>query len=150
MTDTALFSVERKGAKGDDPGAMPDLTEGESIKVRRKRLGWDQPELARRVGTSHSTIVRVEAGGSTTAMRLAVVSVLDKEEAKRGKSSDRIRHPGTRHSPPEKEGADVSRLEAARRSLSRAEVFLVEALEEVRRGLDALDEGTIERFRKSG
>lgn len=127
------------------------LTEGQQVALRRDALGWKQPDLASAVGVSLSTISRVEGDDPrvSRAMRAAVIAALEKEERKRGLTGPSLSTPPSTTAS-STEGADVSQLLEARRSLARAEVFLVGALEEVRRGLAVLTEDAIERFRKSG
>jgi transcriptional regulator with XRE-family HTH domain len=134
----------------DDSRVMAPVTDGAEISRRRKQLIWNQATLAKRAGVGLTTVVQIEKNRNVRIDGLrAVIEALDKEERKRGLAGPNLStHPSTTAS--QTEGADVSQLLEARRSLARAEVFLVGALEEVRRGLAVLTEDTIERFRKIG
>jgi len=52
------------------PSRAPER--GHRIAVARRRAGLTQPQLAAKVGTSRPTIARIEAGGTTPSVTLAL------------------------------------------------------------------------------
>ncbi len=70
---------------------------GASIRARRLRRRWSIDELARRVGVSHPSIIKVERGDPTVAIgtvfeaaTLVGVSLFDADPTVRGRQMDRV------------------------------------------------------------
>jgi transcriptional regulator with XRE-family HTH domain len=55
---------------------------GERLRTRRKALGWTQEEFARRVGVTHTTVIRAERyGGGLASTWERMLRVLRDAEA---------------------------------------------------------------------
>lgn len=124
---------------------MTELTPGEQLARRRKAIGWNQRTLAKKAGVALGTVLRVEKDRNTQRSNYdAISAAILKEETRRG-AGPTLSTPVDTKVPLTKEGADVvTRLREARRALQNSEVFLDGALKEIRRGLAALDESTID------
>lgn len=136
------------GSWEDPPTVMSDISEGEQIARRRKKLGWNQRELSKRSGVGMSTVLRIEKDKNTQRQNYeAVIAALAQEEAARGVGPTLSTPSGTTE-PSHKEGVDAAQTRQRMR-LETLEVVLVEALETVRRGLAEYAEGRDPK-RKSG
>lgn len=84
------------------------VKDGRQIAHRREALEWDQIDLAKAVGVSVSSIVRVEGDSPqvSRAMKSAVLRALEEEERRRGLVTGSVIAPGTTEASL-KEGADV-------------------------------------------
>lgn len=134
----------------DDSGHMGTESVGEAIYRRRKQLLWNQEMLAKKAGVGITTVVQVEKDRDVRASSLrAVYEALDKEERKRG-----LRGPTLSIAPAttsqKEEGVDaVAKIRDLRLAIQRAEVFMAEAFDEIRRGLAEVATD-IEESRKRG
>lgn len=132
---------------------MSDLSEGELVARRRKKLRLNQQALAKLAGISLGTMLRIEKDRNTQRENFdAVIAALVREEKRRGIVGERP----TLSTPPvttepSQEGADVpAKLRQVLHRLERIEVFLVETLEDVRRAKADLADDRAEERRRRG
>jgi DNA-binding XRE family transcriptional regulator len=123
------------------------LTPGESLRVRRGRLGWTIRVAAERAGLNPETVINIEKDRGVLSRKLdaykAAIDAAEKEQPQDATSP--VIAPSTTTE-------DVAALiKEYRQRLKRYEAFLVPILEDVRSGLAALDARSLsESERKRG
>jgi transcriptional regulator with XRE-family HTH domain len=131
---------------------VTEPSDGERVALRRNRLGWKQRTLAEAAKVSLTTVVQIEKdrGVRTDSLR-AVLAALDAAE-KKGRERPITSPPTGTTEPSMKEGADDAHASSKRAhdTLTKAEVFLVEALEAVRRARADLAQTDSSDQRKRG
>jgi transcriptional regulator with XRE-family HTH domain len=131
---------------------VTEPSDGERVALRRNRLGWKQRTLAEAAKVSLTTVVQIEKdrGVRTDSLRAVLAALEAAEKKPRVTSPDRP----VRDDDPsmKKEGADdaLASSKRAHDTLTKAEVFLVEALEAVRRARADLAQTDSSDQRKRG
>lgn len=116
------------------------LSNGQQVVLRREALGWNQTDLAKAVGVSLSTIVRVEADHPrvSPAMKAAVWRAIEEEERLRGTGPTLSTPPATTE--PSQEGAaDAATLHEAHKKLEALIDIMAASIEDIRRTMARLD-----------
>lgn len=155
LVDLGL-EVDAGRAACHDARSMSDLSEGELVARRRKKLRLNQQALAKLAGISLGTMLRIEKDRNTQRENFdAVIAALVREEKRRGIAQQRptVSAPPAITEPLKEGAADVSasaKLRQALHRLERIEVFLVETLEDVRRAKADIADDSSEGRRKQG
>lgn len=113
------------------------LTPGETIRVRRQRLGWGVYEAAKRAGIGKDALLNIEKDRNYTSEKLerykAALDAGEKDQIPSADVSGSVIAPGTNE-------ADVAALRKEYRArLKRLEAYLAPIIAEIRLGLAELD-----------